>query len=81
MEQSKDDVTLDTLKESVLAILDQTTESYKYSRKRLRKLRKDFINLDQQTSAKKAIYQLSDMISGIQSNKILVKIIDFTKFC
>ena len=64
MNQSKDDVALDTLKESVIVILDQTYNNYRHSRKRLKKLRKDFVSLDQQKTAKQAIDQLADMISG-----------------
>ena len=71
LNQSKDDVTLDTLKESVLIILEQTDTNYRHSRKRLKKLKKDFMNLDKQKTAKQAIDQLSDMISGRCFNNYL----------
>ena len=63
MTKSKDEATIDLLKDSVMAILDQAVENYKHSRRRLKKLKKDFIDFDKQKTAKLAIDQLSDMIS------------------
>ena len=64
MTKTKDEATVDMLKDTVMAILDQAIENYKHSRRRLKKLKKDFIDFDQQKTAKIAIDQLADMISG-----------------
>jgi len=62
--KSKDESVIEMLKNSVLASLDQAIGAFKYSRGRLKKLRKDFIDFDKQETANLAIAQLSDMISG-----------------
>ena len=68
MTKTKDEAIIDMLKESVMAILDQAIDNYKHSRRRLKKLKKDFVDFDKQKTAKMAIDQLADMISGISSN-------------
>ena len=70
MTKTKDEAIIDMLKESVMAILDQAMSNYKHSRRRLKNLKKDFVDFDKQKTAKLAIDQLADMISGISSKTV-----------
>ena len=64
MTKSRDEVTIELLKESVMVILDQAIQNYKHSKSRLKKLKKSLAKFDSPQNAELAIAQLADMISG-----------------